>query len=169
VSIGTHAILFERDPFNRRFIRAAIRGCGYTDIVEAFDLEAFVEEAKARQPDLLVLDPAVEEGAGMTALAEAALAAPGALAVALSSDTDLLQQAEDLGMTAVKKVSVVKLDPLREAIAPGSSLGVAAGDFVPSDDEISTLRVKLNEEFLPPEASGAPAASSTSTSALAEA
>jgi CheY-like chemotaxis protein len=166
VSTGTHAILFERDPFNRRFIRAAIRGCGYTDIVEAFDLEAFVHEATVRQPDLLVLDPAVEEGAGMTALAEAALAAPGALAVALSSDADLLLQAEELGMTAVKKVSVVKLDPLREAIAPGSSLGVAAGDFVPSDDEISTLRVKLNEEFLPPvEPPNTPA----STAALSEA
>jgi DNA-binding NarL/FixJ family response regulator len=147
VSTGTQAILFERDPFNRRFIRAAIRGCGYTDIVEAFDLEAFVKEAADRQPDLLVLDPAVEEGAGMQALTDAAQAAPAALAIALSSDTELLAQAVALGMTAVKKVSVVKLDPLREAIAPGSSLGVGAGDFVPSDDEISTLRVKLNEEF----------------------
>jgi hypothetical protein len=153
VSTGTHAILFERDPFNRRFIRAAIRGCGYTDIIEAFDLEAFVDEAAARQPDLLVLDPAVEEGAGMQALTDAALAAPGALAIALSSDTDLLALASVRGMTPVKKVSVVKLDPLREAIAPGSSLGVDPGDFVPSDDEISTLRVKLNEEFTAPPAS----------------
>jgi CheY-like chemotaxis protein len=157
VSTGRLAILFERDPFNRRFIRAAIRGCGYTDVVEAFDLESFVHEATVRQPDLLVLDPAFKDGAGMRALADASRAAPEALAVALSSDRDLLARAELLGMTAVRKVSVIKLDPLREAIAPGSSLGVDAEDFVPSDDELSTLRVKLNEEFDVPSPEAAPA------------
>jgi CheY-like chemotaxis protein len=153
VSTGRLAILFESDPFNRRFIRAAISGCGYSEIVEAIDLAAFVHEAARQHPDLLVIDPAVEEGAGMRALADASRSWPGAIAVALSSDRELLARAELLGMTAVRKVSVIKLDPLREAIAPGSSLGVGAGDFVPSDEEISTLRVKLNQEFeVPPPA-----------------
>jgi DNA-binding NarL/FixJ family response regulator len=144
------AVLFEHDSVSRRFIRAAIAGCGYDDVVEAADVQAFVREVVARQPDLLVIDPAAEEGAGLQALTEAAHAAPEALAVALSADAQLLQEAEQLGMTPVHKVSVVKLDGLREAIAPGSALGVDAEGFVPSDEELSTLRVTLNEEFEDP-------------------
>jgi hypothetical protein len=87
----------------------------------------------------------------MHALTLAHHAAPRALAVALSGDAGLLQEAEDGGITAVHRVSVVKLDAFREAIAPGSALGLDAEGFVPSDEELSTLRVKLNEEFAAPE------------------
>jgi DNA-binding NarL/FixJ family response regulator len=145
------AVMFEHDSMSRRFIRAAISGCGYDEVVEAADVDAFVREVADRQPDLLVIDPAVEEGAGMHALTLAHHAAPGALAVALSGDAGLLQEAEDGGITAVHRVSVVKLDAFREAIAPGSALGLDAEGFVPSDEELSTLRVKLNEEFAAPE------------------
>jgi hypothetical protein len=139
---STTAVIYEPSGFNRRFIAAAVSSSGYERVIEARTIEEFVHLCATTQPELAVIDPAADAGAGITALADVRRAAPGALTVAIGTDLVLLQQARLLGATAVRKVSVLRLNDFRCAIAIGQA--PAETGPVVTDDELAAWRVRFS-------------------------
>src|SRR5258705_5167290 len=80
------AVVCDASGFNLRFLRAAMIKLGYCQVLEAKTLEELEDKATVMQPDLVVFDPAMEDGAGLDALNVLRTAAPNTLIVAFCSD-----------------------------------------------------------------------------------
>ena len=110
------AVVCDTNPFNLRFLRAAMQKLGFMEIVETRNIEELVERATARQAQLVVFDPAMQGGAGVDAIARLQGGAPDALLVAFCSDTELTRMVAALGIVTVEKVGIMHLDELIGAV-----------------------------------------------------
>lgn len=142
----TTAVVCDTTAFNLRFLRAAMMTLGYDEVVEAHDLHELVQAAAGARPDLVVFDPAMENGAGLDAIKGLRTAVPGALLVAFCSDDAMIRTLKWDGIVTVAKRSIMQLDALIAAIRselgqdpvvesegiPVADIGIPVWEEVPS-------------------------------------
>src|SRR5690348_2103913 len=104
------AVVCDASGFNLRFLRAAMSKLGYQRVLEAKTLEELENKAMVMQPDLIVFDPAMEDGAGLDVLKAISEVAPHTLIVAFCSDESIARSVKWLGITTVEKISILKVD-----------------------------------------------------------
>ena len=133
-------------PFNLRFLRAAMMTLGYDQVIEAHDLDELVPAAATAHADLVVFDPAMEDGAGLDAIKNLQAAVPDALLVAFCSDDAMIRTLNWEGILTVAKRSIMQLDALIAAIQselgqdpvvesegiPVADIGIPVWEEVPS-------------------------------------
>jgi len=110
------AVVCDASAFNLRFLRAAMTKLGYTDVIEAHDLEEMVHKATVAQAELVVFDPAMQDGAGIDAINDLKAAVPNAFLVAFCSDDAMARSVQWQGLVTVPKRSILQLDALIAAI-----------------------------------------------------
>ena len=81
----------DTSTFNLRFLRAAMTKLGYHQVIEAHDIEELVHKATVGQAELVVFDPAMQDGAGLAAIKDLRAGAPNALLVAFCSDDEMIR------------------------------------------------------------------------------
>ena len=106
------AVVCDTNPFNLRFLRAAMQKLGFAETVETRTIEDLVEQSAAHRAQLVVFDPAMQGGAGIDAIARLRAGAPDALLVAFCSDTEVTRLVAAMGVTTVEKVGIMHLDEL---------------------------------------------------------
>src|SRR4051812_15655945 len=106
------AVVCDSSAFNLRFLRAAMAKLGYSDVVEAHDLAELVDKATRVQAELIVFDPAMEDGAGLDAINDLKAAVPNAFLVAFCSDDAMARSVNWQGLVTVPKRSILQLDAL---------------------------------------------------------
>jgi DNA-binding NarL/FixJ family response regulator len=117
------AVVCDTSAFNLRFLRAAMAKLGYTDVLEAHNVEELVHQATVGQAELVVFDPAMQDGAGIDAINDLKAAVPNAFLVAFCSDDAMARSMKWQGLVTVPKRSILQLDALIAAIR--SELGQA--------------------------------------------
>ncbi|MEY2430644.1 MAG: hypothetical protein QOC92_369 [Acidimicrobiaceae bacterium] len=110
------AVVCDSNAFNLRFLRAAMTKLAYREVVETRTVEELVHRCTVMQPELIVFDPAMEDGAGLEAIEALQTAAPDALLVAFCSDQNLARSLQRQGVTVVEKISLLKVDKLLATI-----------------------------------------------------
>jgi DNA-binding NarL/FixJ family response regulator len=141
------AVVCDNSAFNLRFLRAAMAKLGYTEVVEAHDLEELVREAALTQAELVVFDPAMDDGAGIDAINDLKAAVPNAFLVAFCSDDAMSRSVKWQGLVTVPKRSILQLDALiaavRSELGSGTVIepgGIPVTDIaVPVWDEVPSL------------------------------
>jgi ActR/RegA family two-component response regulator len=129
------AVVCDTSAFNLRFLRAAMTKLGYRQVIEAHSLDELVNKATTTQPELLVLDPAMEDGAGLDVMKELSAAVPSALIVAFCSDDAMARSVQWQGTITVPKRSILQLDALIAAIrAELGQEAVVEPEAIPVDD-----------------------------------
>jgi ActR/RegA family two-component response regulator len=129
------AVVCDTSAFNLRFLRAAMTKLGYHQVIEANSIEELVHKATVGQAELVVFDPAMQDGAGLDAIKDLQAGIPNALIVAFCSDEAMARSVEWQGMITVPKRSILQLDALIAAIQ--SELGqeaVVEPEAIPVDD-----------------------------------
>ena len=140
------AVVCDTSDFNLRFLHAAMTKLGYHQVIEVHTIEELVRKATVGQAELVVFDPAMQDGAGLDAIKDLQLALPMALLVAFCSDDAMTRSVKWQGIIAVPKRSILQLDALiaaiqselgRDAVAePGAipvlDVAVPVWDLVPS-------------------------------------
>lgn len=110
------AVVCDTSAFNLRFLRAAMTKLGYRKVVEAHDIDDMVHKATVAQAELVVFDPAMQNGLGIDAIHELKAAVPHAFLVAFCSDEALARSVQWQGLVTVPKRSILQLDALIAAI-----------------------------------------------------
>ena len=110
------AVVCDTSAFNLRFLHAAMTKLGYHQVIEAHTLDELVHKATLGQAELVVFDPAMEEGAGLDAIKDLHAAVPNALLVAFCSDDAMTRSVKWQGIITVAKRSILQLDALIAAI-----------------------------------------------------
>jgi DNA-binding NarL/FixJ family response regulator len=110
------AVICDAKTFNLRFLRAAMITLGYDDVFEARDIDELVHVARGTRADLVVFDPAMQDGAGLDAIKDLQAAVPDALLVAFCSDDAMTRTVKWDGIVTVAKRSILQLDALIAAI-----------------------------------------------------
>ena len=142
----TTAVVCDAKTFNLRFLRAAMITLGYYDVFEAHDVGELVHVACGARADLVVFDPAMQDGAGLGAIRDLRTALPDALLVAFCSDDAMTPALERDGIITVAKRSILQLDALIAAIQaelgcepvvtpegiPVTDIGIPVWEEVPS-------------------------------------
>jgi CheY-like chemotaxis protein len=140
------AVVCDTSPFNLRFLRAAMTKLGYHQVIEAKSIDELVHKATAGQAELVVFDPAMQDGAGLDAIQNLRSECPDALLVAFCSDEAMARSLNWKGLITVPKRSILQLDALIVAIQselghdpivepeaiPVSDVNVPVWDQVPS-------------------------------------
>ena len=129
------ALVCDTSTFNLRFLRAAMMTLGYERVVEARDLDELVHVATVAHADLVVFDPAMQDGAGLDVIKDLQVAVPDALLVAFCSDDAMTRSIKWDGIVTVAKRSIMQLDALIAAIQ--SELGrdlVVESEAIPVAD-----------------------------------
>jgi DNA-binding NarL/FixJ family response regulator len=140
------AVVCDTSAFNLRFLRAAMTKLGYLLVIEAHDIEEMVHKATVGQAELVVFDPAMQDGAGLDAIKELQAAVPNALLVAFCSDDTMTRSVRGQGIISAPKRSILQLDALiaaiqselgRETIVqpeaiPVADMAIPVWDLVPS-------------------------------------
>ena len=110
------AVVCDAKTFNLRFLRAAMITLGYDDVVETHDLVELLRAARDQRPDLVVFDPAMQDGAGLDAIRQLQAAGSRALLVAFCSDDAMARSLQSEGIVTVAKRGILQLDALIAAI-----------------------------------------------------
>jgi DNA-binding NarL/FixJ family response regulator len=129
------AVVCDTSTFNLRFLRAAMTKLGYVQVIEAHTIEELVHRATVGQPELVVFDPAMQDGAGLDAIKVLQSAVPNALLVAFCSDDAMTRSVRGHGIISAPKRSILQLDALIAAIQ--SELGrdpIVQPEAIPVDD-----------------------------------
>jgi DNA-binding NarL/FixJ family response regulator len=140
------AVVCDTSAFNLRFLRAAMTTLGYEVVIEAHDLDELVQAATARRADLVLFDPAMQDGAGLDVIKDLRTAVPNALLVAFCSDDAMTRSIKAQGIVSVAKSSIMQLDALIAAIQtelghdpvvepegiPVTDIGIPVWEQVPS-------------------------------------
>jgi DNA-binding NarL/FixJ family response regulator len=140
------AVICDAKTFNLRFLRAAMNTLGYDDVVETHNLDELLRTAKTSRADLVVFDPAMEDGAGLDAIRELRGALPSALLVAFCSDETMTRSVTTESVITVAKRGILQLDALITAIQarsgrdlvvepesiPMADIGIPVWEEVPS-------------------------------------
>ena len=74
----------DTSAFNLRFLRAAMTKLGYHQVIEAHNIDELVHKATVSQAELVVFDPAMQDGLGLDAIRDLQSGAPNALLVAFA-------------------------------------------------------------------------------------
>jgi CheY-like chemotaxis protein len=129
------AVVCDTSAFNLRFLRAAMTKLGYHQVIEAHDLAELVHKATVGQAELVVVDPAMEDGAGIDAIKQLRAAVPTVLIVAFCSDDAMARSVQWQGIITVPKRSILQLDALIAAIQSEFGLeAVVEPEAIPVDD-----------------------------------
>jgi ActR/RegA family two-component response regulator len=134
------AVVCDTSAFNLRFLRAAMTKLGYHEVVEVHTLDEMVNRATLGQPELVVFDPAMEDGAGLDAIKDLQAAVPNALIVAFCSDDTMTRSVKWQGIVTVPKRSILQLDALIAAIQ--SELGhdaIVEPEAIPVADMVTPV------------------------------
>ena len=129
------AVVCDTSAFNLRFLRAAMTTLGYDEVVEVHDLDHLVHAATVGRADLVVFDPAMQDGAGLDVIKDLQAGVPNALLVAFCSDDVMMRSVTGHGTITVAKSSIMQLDALIAAIQ--AELGhdlVVAPEAIPVAD-----------------------------------
>lgn len=140
------AVVCDTSTFNLRFLRAAMTKLGYHQVIEAHNIDELVHKATVSQAELVVFDPAMQDGLGLDAIRDLHTGAPNALLVAFCSDQAMARTVKWQGLVTVEKRSILQLDALiaavegvlgREAVVepegiPVSDMAIPVWDLVPS-------------------------------------
>jgi ActR/RegA family two-component response regulator len=140
------AVVCDSSGFNLRFLRAAMASLGYREVMEVNTIGELVHTSTVMQPELVVFDPATEDGAGLDAINDLRAASPDTLLVAFCSDEAMARSVQWHGIITVPKRSILKLDALIAAIReefgqeqpiepeaiPVADVAVPVWDLVPS-------------------------------------
>jgi CheY-like chemotaxis protein len=129
------AVVCDTSAFNLRFLRAAMTKLGYHQVIETHSLDELVNRTTLGQPELVVFDPAMEDGAGLDVMKQLSAAVPTALIVAFCSDDAMARSVQWQGTITVPKRSILQLDALIAAVR--SELGqeaVVEPEAIPVDD-----------------------------------
>jgi len=118
------AVVCDGNPMNLRFLRATMQKLGFGQVIDTKNVADLVAQATARQPRVIVFDPAMHGGAGVDAIEPLQQRVPGALLVALCSDADLLPSLRKMDIVTVEKVGIMHLDALVTTVE--SKLGRSA-------------------------------------------
>lgn len=140
------AVVCDTSTFNLRFLRAAMTKLGYHQVIEAHSIDELVHKATVGQAELVVFDPAMQDGAGLDAIKDLQAGVPNALLVAFCSDDAMVRSVKWQGLVTVPKRSILQLDALIAAIQselgqdavvdpeaiPVSDVAIPVWDLVPS-------------------------------------
>jgi len=110
------AVVCDGNPMNLRFLRATMQKLGFGEVIDTKNVADLVAQATARQPRVIVFDPAMHGGAGVDAIEPLRQRVPGALLVALCSDVDLLPSLRKMDIVTVEKAGLMRLDNLVAAV-----------------------------------------------------
>lgn len=140
-------VICDSSGFNLRFLRAAMTNLQYGHILEAKTLEELFHKAEVMKPDLVVFDPAMEDGAGVDAIHTVRTISPDTVLVAFCSEDVIGRAVNALGITTVPKRSLLKVDVLVAAIehaagrtAASNAESIPAADVAaPVWDEVPSL------------------------------
>jgi len=105
-------VVCDGNPMNLRFLRATMQKLGFGEVIDTKNVADLVAQATARQPRVIVFDPAMHGGAGVDAIEPLRQRVPGALLVALCSDPDLVPTLRKQDIVTVEKVGIMHLDAL---------------------------------------------------------
>ena len=117
-------VICDGNGFNLRFLRAAMMKLGFAKVLEAKTLDELEDKARVVEPELIVFDPAMQDGAGVDAMKTLREISPESVLVAFCSDDTIGRTMGWLGVTVVPKHSIMHLDVLVSAIE--GALGLAA-------------------------------------------
>lgn len=120
------AVVCDSNPVNLRFLRAAVQKLGFEEVIVTKNVNELVAQAVARQPQLVVFDPAIHGGVGIDAIEPLAREVPGALVVAFCSDAELAEAVRSMGLVTVAKASMLQLDELVATVESRLGRAVAA-------------------------------------------
>jgi DNA-binding NarL/FixJ family response regulator len=140
------AVVCDTSAFNLRFLRAAMTKLGYRQVIEAHIVDELVHKATVGQAEVVVFDPAMQDGAGLDAIKDLQVAVPNALLVAFCSDDAMTRLVRRQGNITVPKRSILQLDALIAAIQselglepivepeaiPVADMGISVWDLMPS-------------------------------------
>ena len=110
------AVVCDGNPMNVRFLRATMQKLGFDQVIDTKNVTELVAQAAAHQPRVVVFDPAMHGGAGVDAIEPLHARVPGALLVALCSDPELMPSLRKMGIVAIEKSGIMRLDALVEAV-----------------------------------------------------
>jgi DNA-binding NarL/FixJ family response regulator len=128
------AVVCDGSGFNLRFLRAAMVKLGYRQVLEAKTLDELEHKVCVMQPDLVVFDPAMEDGAGLDLLKVLAADSPDSSIVAFCSDDSMARSVKWLGFTTVEKISILQVDALVAAIEVITDRTADVPDVIPNVD-----------------------------------
>ena len=96
------AVVCDTSDFNLRFLHAAMTKLGYRQVIEVHTIEELVRKATVGQVELVVFDPAMQDGAGLDAIKDLRAAVPDALLVAFCSDDAMTRSVKWQGIITVQ-------------------------------------------------------------------
>ena len=115
----------DTSAFNLRFLRAAMTKLGYHQVIEAHTIDELVHKATVGQAELVVFDPAMQDGAGMDAIKDIQAAVPSALLVVLHWIW-VSQFALNVSVPGPPMQTSVPAPPLIAVVAPAAEDAVVA-------------------------------------------